>query len=1228
MKNHKLLQRSALSLSICAILHSPIALSNPSGAQIINGQVSIIQNNNTTNITASSGAIINWQDFSIGQNEITRFIQQNSQSTVLNRVIGQNPSQILGQLISNGHVFLINPNGVLFGANSVINTQSLLASTLNISNQDFLSGNYHFSAGSSAGSILNEGIIRAGENGNIVLIAPDIENSGVIQTDGGKIVLAAGQELTLTSLDNPDIRFQVQSPENSVLNLGQILTKGGAIDLFAGTITHSGEINSENLVLDASGNISLKTKQDITVTSTASISANAAEGGQVNIESAEGDTIIRGTISAKGNSGSGGSIQVLGERVALLGNASLDASGESGGGTILVGGDYQGKNTSIKNASQTVVSNDVSIDASAKTSGDGGRVIVWADGFTEFHGDLDISAGSQSGDGGFAEVSGKENLVYRGRINASSSHGQAGSVLFDPKNITIINSQGDGSTPLPVDQITPFSDTPSTDLTIDLYVDEGLSGTGPPSFIESLANGTNYIFQANNDIPIETEISGENASHGNGGDLTFLAGRSIFIKADITTDGGDFTAIANSTVADGVINSSTLGHTTVINREAGAATIEVGDFGSGTAATINTSNLASNTNSGHGNIKLQIKDGAGLTNNTAGDIIIDTNSTLKTRGGTIELLATTGFITVSSGASVLSGNETAGTSSTGAITIQADKIDIDSTGSISTLATSLSRSNVSISTFSTDRNMAIGTSATGLFSLSKAELGTIQAAELTIGSNSTNTTGTMTISDSLINTDINASTLTLKANALAVGAGNSIDLTGPGNKNLKLVANRIDITDASIDANSVTVETDSLIISLAGTTNTVHIDSLAKNIPENSALGGGGTLAAPPSFSSQRPHLLDFDGGENGVLDFRSGSRQFENVTLQSGTIKATGSNQLFSVRNDFNWSGGYIQDFKSINTVGTTNISDSVLVNTDINNYGTLNWSAGNIESADSTYLFTNEAEAIVNISSSANFSGLNFDNKGTLTKSSNTGTTTFAQAFTNSGTVNANSGTLDFTSGYTQTAGLTRLVGGNMSTSLGLSGVSANFNGGTLSGIGTFSSAALNINSGATLSAGQSPGTFFVTGNLNLAPGSTTLIEVAGTTPGTFDVINVSGDLQLGGTLNVVEFNGFTVVNHQYTIFDSSAITGSFATFTTPYGGSLSGGDLTLFGVAGPVVAVSSGDEETSVAATSSILTLTENDGVKDDDDDELSGELDNLVGSNDDSTQQSDETVLQCS
>ena len=145
--------------------------------------------------------------FPLAPAEITRFIQQGAGSSVLNRVIGSNPSEILGQLLSNGQVWLINPNGMVFGSDAIVDTAGFIASTLDISDSNYLSGNFEFNGDRDSGSIVNQGLIKTSGNGDVVFIAPNIENSGVIQTESGDLILAAGRKVRLISLDYDNISF-------------------------------------------------------------------------------------------------------------------------------------------------------------------------------------------------------------------------------------------------------------------------------------------------------------------------------------------------------------------------------------------------------------------------------------------------------------------------------------------------------------------------------------------------------------------------------------------------------------------------------------------------------------------------------------------------------------------------------------------------------------------------------------------------------------------------------------------------------------------------------------------------------------------------------------------------------------------------------------------------------------------------------------------------------------
>ena len=128
------------------------ASANPTGATVVAGKAEVSGTGKTLSVTNTPGTITNWQGFSIAPDELTRFIQQSSTSAVLNRVVGQDPSSLLGRLQSNGRVFLINPNGIVFGVGSRIDVGGLVASTLDLGDADFLAGRLRFAGPASAGA--------------------------------------------------------------------------------------------------------------------------------------------------------------------------------------------------------------------------------------------------------------------------------------------------------------------------------------------------------------------------------------------------------------------------------------------------------------------------------------------------------------------------------------------------------------------------------------------------------------------------------------------------------------------------------------------------------------------------------------------------------------------------------------------------------------------------------------------------------------------------------------------------------------------------------------------------------------------------------------------------------------------------------------------------------------------------------------------------------------------
>src|SRR5687768_7109670 len=188
-----LLAFAALS-SPFTLLHAHTPAPLPTDPTVVHGSAAFNTIGDHMMVTSSPGTILDWQSFSIGADHGVYFQQPDAASQVLNRVVGGDPSQILGSLGSNGGVWLINSHGVLFGQNARVDVAGLVTSTLDISNIDFLAGRYSFvSAGANAGQVANQGDIRTSFGGRVWLLGGQARNEGVIQTPGGNIVLAAGK---------------------------------------------------------------------------------------------------------------------------------------------------------------------------------------------------------------------------------------------------------------------------------------------------------------------------------------------------------------------------------------------------------------------------------------------------------------------------------------------------------------------------------------------------------------------------------------------------------------------------------------------------------------------------------------------------------------------------------------------------------------------------------------------------------------------------------------------------------------------------------------------------------------------------------------------------------------------------------------------------------------------------------------------------------------------------
>lgn len=314
----KLALRRAISGAGTLALISGQAMAGglPSQGTITGGSGQIGQQGPDMLIQQNSDRLaIDWQDFSIGKNNTVTFQQPGSQSVALNRVTGGSVSEIRGALNANGQVFLVNTAGVLFSDSAQVNVGGIVASTLDISPEDFMAGRYTFEGDSSA-AIINRGEIIATDGGYVAMIAARIHNEGDIQATGGSVQMAAGRRVTLDMGGTVRLSVEEAALEALIDNGGAIRADGGTVlltahaagDLASTVINHSGVIEAQTLASGANGEIRL-----------------LGDGGSVE---------IAGSLDASApNGGNGGVIETSGPRVSIDPSASvstLAADGSAG----------------------------------------------------------------------------------------------------------------------------------------------------------------------------------------------------------------------------------------------------------------------------------------------------------------------------------------------------------------------------------------------------------------------------------------------------------------------------------------------------------------------------------------------------------------------------------------------------------------------------------------------------------------------------------------------------------------------------------------------------------------------------------------------------------------------------------------------------------------------------------------------------------------------------------
>ena len=429
------------------------------GSPVTSGQTMTINQ-------TSPGAIIQWNSFNIASGYTVNFLQPSATSVVLNRVTGAGASEIDGILNANGRVFVINPNGVLFGNGAQVSVGGLVASTLNISNANFnngvATGTFVFTGNTGSSGISNLGSLTAAAGGTIAFLsAGNISNSGTINAPGGTVALGWGRALTLNigsdGLTNLVIALHGGGQGSaSIVNTGTLQADGGQVVMRADMGDIGGVVNQDGIV------------------QAHSLSNHA---GQIVLDAGGNELEVSGSNDASASSAgvAGGQIDLYGNNILLNTNSLLDTNGYGGG---LVSVDASGV---------LAMAGSSTISANALGNGNGGNITLDGASGLYAYGALSATGGSNSGNGGLIETSGSGVDVDGIRINASATHGAAGLWLIDPYNVLIVHGAAAGT--LPTNPFVPTSNSTIDDGDINNALNGGTNVT--------ITTGTNGKFVGN-----------------------------------------------------------------------------------------------------------------------------------------------------------------------------------------------------------------------------------------------------------------------------------------------------------------------------------------------------------------------------------------------------------------------------------------------------------------------------------------------------------------------------------------------------------------------------------------------------------------------------------------------------------------------------------------------------------------------------------------------------------
>jgi len=580
-KTSKTFKRKLLAAAVMSCFASHTAFANPTGGTVASGSASIVTSGSTMTVTNTPNAIINWASFGIDAGETVRFVQQSSASAVLNRVTGNDPSRILGALQSNGKVFLINPNGIMFGVNARVDVNGLVASTLNMTDADFLSGRMRFNADrATPGGVSNAGAIKTPTGGFVYLLAPNVENSGIISTPSGEAILAAGNSVEIVDSTNPNQRVLVSAKSQDV-NLSQLMTQSNG-NIFS--VLNSGKVSANTAVVGENGKVYLKSAGNIQTTSTSIVEAKGdvyLAGGHIQAF-ADGEGHYAGTFDVSGKNG--GFVETSGHTLDIAGiNVQMGATAPDGYGGLwlldpvdfVIGGPEATAINTALGAGDVTISTSIDLDP-----------VIGAG--TPGLGDITVNAAIASGNANLLTLDADHDIIVNTGISVVKLGMIAGNDISINAGVTATDSLG-MTAGHDISINTPGFVSATNNLNMFAANNIDVTGTVGADFLNIMA-GNSFLLSSANISGLDISIIADNISITNSpihaqhyGGISTDVSIGLFASSSISIAGGSYisaytqTGNANTTLFAPSISIS--GGSNVIANSSGGGIAHVEIFG-------------------------------------------------------------------------------------------------------------------------------------------------------------------------------------------------------------------------------------------------------------------------------------------------------------------------------------------------------------------------------------------------------------------------------------------------------------------------------------------------------------------------------------------------------------------------------------------------------------------------------------------------------------------------